>query len=415
MKKMLRLFVAAILLCITSFSQPYIDGRFQDVYADRGDGTGVIYFGSTGNRFLYFDGTNYHLANANLYIAGGNTALHAGNFNSYSPTLTGTGASGTWNINAAKWGGIGANFASSLNTIPHGMLGYAVGTDLAGIYTSEAVKSFLGIPSGGETLQSVTDRGNTTTNFLIGKSGIYTGQISGGEYVGNQMVIDYAPSLSAGRIFNFNSSTNVHSNVLICPYGGNIGIGNTSPAYKLDVSGNARFSSNINIGEHESDAPGSITRLAIQPYRHTGGPWLFNSRDEVANAYLDINYNTSSVFTIVHDGSIGIGTAHPQSKLAVNGTITSMRVKVTQTGWADYVFDSSYQLAPLHQVEKYIQVNKHLPDVPSAAEVKKEGLDLGDNQAVLLKKIEELTLYIIEQNKELKLLAKKVEKLETGR
>jgi D-ribose pyranose/furanose isomerase RbsD len=69
----------------------------------------------------------------------------------------------------------------------------------------------------------------------------------------------------------------------------------------------------------------------------------------------------------------------------------------------------------LHQVEKYIQQNKHLPDVPSAAEVKKEGIDLGDNQAVLLKKIEELTLYIIEQHKELKSLAQEVKALKENK
>jgi hypothetical protein len=115
-------------------------------------------------------------------------------------------------------------------------------------------------------------------------------------------------------------------------------------------------------------------------------------------------------------GNVGIGTTTPGSyKLAVEGTIGARRIKVTQAAWADYVFDSSYQLTPLHLVEKYIRENKHLPDVPSAAEVKKDGVDLGDNQAVLLKKIEELTLYIIEQQKELKSLAQKVERLEAGK
>jgi hypothetical protein len=83
----------------------------------------------------------------------------------------------------------------------------------------------------------------------------------------------------------------------------------------------------------------------------------------------------------------------------VNGNIRTRKVRVDQDTWADYVFESNYQLRPIKEVEQYIQKEKHLPDVPSAAEVKKEGLDLGDNQAVLLKKIEELTLYVIEQNK----------------
>ena len=64
------------------------------------------------------------------------------------------------------------------------------------------------------------------------------------------------------------------------------------------------------------------------------------------------------------------------------------------------MFHSSYRLRPLSEVERYIQQHHHLPEVPSATEVKQEGLNLGDNQALLLKKVEELTLYIIEMNKE---------------
>lgn len=99
-------------------------------------------------------------------------------------------------------------------------------------------------------------------------------------------------------------------------------------------------------------------------------------------------------------GNVGIGTwITGDYKLAVEGTIGARRVKVHTTSWADYVFDSSYTLAPLQAVEKYILENKHLPEVPAAATVAREGVDVGENQVLLLKKIEELTLYIIEQNK----------------
>jgi len=108
-------------------------------------------------------------------------------------------------------------------------------------------------------------------------------------------------------------------------------------------------------------------------------------------------------------GWVGIGTTSPQSELAVNGTITSKKVKVTLTGWSDYVFNDDYHLRPLNEVERYVQQNHHLPEVPSAEEVKKDGLDVGDNQATLLKKIEELTLYVIEQNKRLSEQEKKME------
>lgn len=110
-------------------------------------------------------------------------------------------------------------------------------------------------------------------------------------------------------------------------------------------------------------------------------------------------------------GNVGIGTASPQSPLAVNGTITAKKVVVTQSGWADYVFRRNYRLPALPEVERYIARHQHLPGVVSAAEVANKGVDLGDNQVVLLRKIEELTLYLIEQNKELEALKSENQKL----
>lgn len=116
------------------------------------------------------------------------------------------------------------------------------------------------------------------------------------------------------------------------------------------------------------------------------------------------NFNPSNYFPTSGGnitGNVNIGSSSLQKDLSVNGNIKTRKIKVTQTDWADYVFDSAYQLSSLQAVENFIQQNKHLPDVPSAKEVKANGIDLGDNQVVLLKKIEELTLYIIQQNKQL--------------
>jgi hypothetical protein len=190
-------------------------------------------------------------------------------------------------------------------------------------------------------------------------------------------------------------------------FAGSVGIGTASPSEKLHVTGNALITGKLSIGSSlrsiedvgQSDNLSHVIGFKNSMGAGQGNPLGgFDFGDMSGNSVLRItNFN------------VGIGTINPQSKLAVNGDITAKKVKVTLLGWSDYVFDSSYQLAPLQQVEKYIQQNKHLPDVPSAATVKKEGIDLGDNQAVLLKKIEELTLYIIEQNKKLEAQYKRTE------
>lgn len=116
---------------------------------------------------------------------------------------------------------------------------------------------------------------------------------------------------------------------------------------------------------------------------------------------------------IKDNGDVGIGTmlnTNPNNyKLSVNGKIgcKEMKIEITSSTWSDFVFAENYKLMPLKEVEAYIVKNKHLPDVPSNADVDaNNGIDVAKTQSVLLQKIEELTLYLIEQNK-------KIEKLES--
>ncbi|HPI00245.1 MAG TPA: hypothetical protein PK772_07940 [Chitinophagaceae bacterium] len=99
-------------------------------------------------------------------------------------------------------------------------------------------------------------------------------------------------------------------------------------------------------------------------------------------------------------GNVGIGTSNPTQKLSVNGTIQAKEI-IVNTGWSDFVFDNNYKLRPLTEVEQFVKTNKHLPEIPSAQQVEKNGVQLGDISSKLLMKIEELTLYIIEQNKKI--------------
>lgn len=111
-------------------------------------------------------------------------------------------------------------------------------------------------------------------------------------------------------------------------------------------------------------------------------------------------------------GNYGIGVEKPQYKLDVFGTIRSKEVKIEATGWSDFVFADDYKLPSLSEVENHIKENKHLPDIPSEKEIMADGISVGDMQAKLLQKIEELTLYVIEQNKKIENLENKNNKQE---
>lgn len=95
-------------------------------------------------------------------------------------------------------------------------------------------------------------------------------------------------------------------------------------------------------------------------------------------------------------GNVGIGTDTPDSRLAVNGVIRAKEVKVETANWPDYVFSENYILPSIDEVEQHIQDNGHLINIPSALEIEKQGHELGEMNRLLLEKIEELTLYIIQ-------------------
>jgi hypothetical protein len=206
------------------------------------------------------------------------------------------------------------------------------------------------------------------------------------------------------------SNDNWKANMIISS-DGNVGIGTTIPNSKLVVA-----SSDYGITINPNALAGGLgfNRNALDGaiFNTSKSAWQFSARDEM---FTLEGYNgpPSALFTVLKNGFIGIGTVSPGYKLDVIGTIRAREIKVDLTG-ADYVFENEYNLMPLTELEKFIKINKHLPEIAAAKDMQENGANLGELNTKLLQKIEELTLYTIEQNKKIITLEKKMEKMESA-
>ena len=194
---------------------------------------------------------------------------------------------------------------------------------------------------------------------------------------------------------------------------GNIGIGNNSPQSKLDINGTImvggdtgnlditslpnsldmlKNTGKLAIGWNLSGGGGETNFIANRGKGNTGGFHFYDYTNEgQRKRLLLLNSNGNAL---------------------LDGKLEAREIKVTTTPTADFVFEDSYKLPNLESVEKHIKEKKHLPEIASAAEMQKDGVNIGDFQIKLLQKIEELTLYSIEQNKLIKDQQERLKKLE---
>jgi hypothetical protein len=191
---------------------------------------------------------------------------------------------------------------------------------------------------------------------------------------------------------------------------GEVGMGTGSPQANLHVA--TSLSQSASLGLKLATGDGNFMLLnpsfAFANYNNivkAGDQGIiFSGNGTGTGSFCIAPYiNATSGIRIDADGDVSIGTNDTKNyKFAVNGSAIFTKVVVKPySGWADYVFEPSYKLPSLSSVEGYIESNKHLPGVPSAEDVEANGIDLGDNQTILLQKTEELTLYIIDQDKKL--------------
>jgi hypothetical protein len=205
---------------------------------------------------------------------------------------------------------------------------------------------------------------------------------------------------------------------------GKVGIGTSTPKKTLDVNGSVRFglsnASGIEISRFSSalaDIPGSTGGIQFQGPVNSHVVFDIKGNDRNDGFYVRVPSTLQPdptvdkmAFVVKADGKVGIGI-NPSEKLTVDGKIRSEEVQVVIIDGPDYVFEEDYELRSLEETKAYISKNKHLPEIPSAKQMEADGIELGDMNMRLLKKIEELTLYQIELMERLEKAEKEISKL----
>ena len=203
---------------------------------------------------------------------------------------------------------------------------------------------------------------------------------------------------------------------------GNVGIGTETPQEKLHIAGYVRGNGTNGALQIRTTKGTTAIGASSETYSHfnTDRPMFYFNHglmveDGKIGSYIGKNLKFFTFdqerMTILCNGNIGIGKTNPEYKLDIDGTLRAKKILVNTSEGADFVFDNDYQLRPLQEVSKFIQENGHLPEIQSAADMQENGVSITDLQIQLLQKIEELTLYLIQQEQTIQQLQDEVKEL----
>ena len=206
---------------------------------------------------------------------------------------------------------------------------------------------------------------------------------------------------------------------------GSVGIGVVNPSQPLDIRGDENKGLRLRgKGGHIFTIIGNTkhavlnrdgARIIGPAYRSIAFEIRGNDAYDRFSVITDPAFKThpsTESFVVLNSGKVGIGTTTPQSTLSVNGTITAREIRVTETGWPDFVFEKDYTLPSLDKVASSIRDHGHLPGIPTSKELRKQGLAVSGMLALQMQKIEELTLYCIALHRENRHLKERLERLE---
>lgn len=177
-----------------------------------------------------------------------------------------------------------------------------------------------------------------------------------------------------------------------------VGIGLDNPDVPLHVIGNAKITGELKVG---------LNSVYIGGNSQAGGNTIYATGDLEIQSDVSNDFNT--IINANNTGFVGIGVTNPAHKLEVGGTIRACKLIAEASTWCDYVFDEDYSLMPIDSLAKFIKTHRHLPEIPSVQDVQSNGVDVVDMETRLLKKVEELTLYIIQLNEKNDALQREIE------